>query len=209
MNWWDDSPSQQFLSFFDFGWTKKMIVDEVVLGFHSRLDKIIKVDMSDELKDHLLLRQVDLDSHDRNFVIGDAGGVYSLQTCSSNLWNAYRSEGLPVSLMTTDSSANGCRHISRPRGGRGKRATRHSRKTEVNSNENKFYIFLSPWNNTFENKMLKGNNWNFQLYAFRRTILRCDSPFKMYFVRTNFNWEYCACNFSRSHVIFQCSAIIL
>lgn len=55
--------------------------------------------MNDELKGHLLLKQVKLDSHDRNLVVGAAGGDYSLQSIATNLRNTFRYEGFPVSSM--------------------------------------------------------------------------------------------------------------
>lgn len=88
-------------SFFDYTWESNMSVEEFVIGFHSRLDKISKLNLNDELKGHLLLRQANLDSHDRNIVVGSAGGDYSLQALATSLRNAYRREGLPASSMTS------------------------------------------------------------------------------------------------------------
>lgn len=79
------------LSIFDFVWTKEMTVDKLVLGFHSSLDKITKLNTNDELKGHLLLRQANLDGYNRNLIIGDARGDYTLLALSTSLRNAYRS----------------------------------------------------------------------------------------------------------------------
>lgn len=85
--------------FFDYNWDHTMSVEEFVVGFHSRLDRISKLDMNDELKGHLLLKQANLDSHDRNLVVGAAGGDYTLQALATSLRNAFRTEGLPPASM--------------------------------------------------------------------------------------------------------------
>lgn len=51
-----------------------MSVEEFILGSHSRLDKISKLNMNDELNGHLLLKQVNLGNQDRNLFVGAAGG---------------------------------------------------------------------------------------------------------------------------------------
>lgn len=88
--------------FFDYNWDKSMSVEEFIVGFHSRLDKISKLDMNDELKGHLLLKQANLDNHDRNLVVGAAGGDYSLQALATSLRNAFRAEGFPAASMNTN-----------------------------------------------------------------------------------------------------------
>lgn len=66
-----------------------MSVAEFVAGFHTRLYKMSMLDIKDELRNHLLQRQAKLDRHDRNIVIGSAGGDYSLQALKSSLRNAF------------------------------------------------------------------------------------------------------------------------
>lgn len=62
-------------TFFHFSWEKEMQVQEFVTGFHSSHDKISKLNNIDELKGHILLRQANLDSHDRNIIITSSGGT--------------------------------------------------------------------------------------------------------------------------------------
>lgn len=88
--------------FFDYNWDKHMTVEEFVVGFHSRLDKVSKLDMNDELKGHLLLKQANLDSHDRNLVVGAAGGDYTLQALATSLRNAFRCQAPPHVSMNTN-----------------------------------------------------------------------------------------------------------
>lgn len=64
-------------AFFDFVWEKEMLVDEFVIGLHTRLDKISKLNMNDELTGHLLLSQANLNSQDRNIIIGSSMGTTS------------------------------------------------------------------------------------------------------------------------------------
>lgn len=53
------------------------------------------------MKGQILLRQANLDPHDRNVIIGLAGGDYSLQAIYTALRNAFRASGLPLSFMHT------------------------------------------------------------------------------------------------------------
>lgn len=87
--------------FFDFVWDRNDTVDEFVIGFHSRLEKISTLALDETLKGHILLRQANLDPHDRNIIIGSAGGNYSLQSLSTALRNAFRAEGMPATSMNT------------------------------------------------------------------------------------------------------------
>ena len=87
--------------FFDHTWTKDLSVEEFVIGFHSRLDKITSLKLDDLLKGHLLLRQANLDPYDRNIIVGSAGGNYSLQSISVALKNAYRTGGFPTASMNS------------------------------------------------------------------------------------------------------------
>lgn len=80
-----------------------MSVEAFMVGFHSRLDKISKLDMDDDLKSHLLLNQANQDSHDRNLDVGAAGADYALQALATCLRNAFCSEGLPPSSITSAS----------------------------------------------------------------------------------------------------------
>lgn len=57
-------------SFLDFTWKGNLAVEEDLAGFHSRLDKISDLAISDKLKGHLLLRQGGLDDQTRNMIVG-------------------------------------------------------------------------------------------------------------------------------------------
>lgn len=78
--------------FFYFTWTEDMTIEDLVIGFHSRLGKISKPNTNEDLKGHLLLREASLGSHDCNMIIGPAGSDYSLQSLAGGLSNAYRME---------------------------------------------------------------------------------------------------------------------
>lgn len=58
-----------------FNWDRNMSLKEFMVGFHSRIDKISKLEMTEERKGHLLSKQAKLDSHDRNLVIGASVGA--------------------------------------------------------------------------------------------------------------------------------------
>lgn len=55
--------------FFGFGREKERSGEKLAVGFHSRLDLISTLNTNDELKWHLLLRQADLGSQDRNIIV--------------------------------------------------------------------------------------------------------------------------------------------
>lgn len=93
---------------FDCTCEKSMSVDEFVVGFHAKHHKISMLDMENELKVYLLLKQANLDSHERDIVIGFAGGSYSLQPLLTSLCNAYRGESLPPSSMASNLEKNHC-----------------------------------------------------------------------------------------------------
>lgn len=88
--------------FFDYSWDETMSVDEFVVGFHSRLENVRKMDMNDELKGYHILKQANLDGHDRNLVVGGAGGDYPLQPLGTSLKNAFRTECLTAVSMNTN-----------------------------------------------------------------------------------------------------------
>lgn len=73
----------------------------LLLAFTPDSIKIFTLDMTGGLKGHLLLRQSRQDGHDRNITIGSAGGDYLLQSLSTRLRSAYRSERPPSSSVAT------------------------------------------------------------------------------------------------------------
>lgn len=75
-------------------------MDKFVIGFHSRLEMILSLSLDEKLEGHTLRRQAILDQHNRNVIIGSAGGNYSLQSISAALRNAVRTEELPATSMT-------------------------------------------------------------------------------------------------------------
>lgn len=106
--------AQQYLKFFRLLLGQEHVRGKFVVVFHTRLDKISKLDMNEELKGHLLLKHANLDTHDCNLVIGAAGGDYSLQSLATSLRNSFRSEGLPTSSMNTNPSRSRCYQPSSP-----------------------------------------------------------------------------------------------
>lgn len=91
--------------FFDYNLDREMSVKEFIVGFHSRFEKISKLDMTDELEGQLLLTQASLKSHERNLVVGTAGGYYSLQALATSSWNAFRPRGFsPLSMNSSETS---------------------------------------------------------------------------------------------------------
>lgn len=58
--------------------------------------------MNDDLEGHLRLKHADPDRHDRNLVVGAAGGEYPLQSLATSMRNAFHTEGLPVTSMNTN-----------------------------------------------------------------------------------------------------------
>lgn len=65
-------------SFFDYRLDKSMTVGEFVARFHTRRDEIHKLELNDEPKGHLLLRQINLGTYDINIIVGSPGGDCSL-----------------------------------------------------------------------------------------------------------------------------------
>lgn len=59
------------LDFFNIIWDKNVSVEEFVAGFHSRLDIVSLLKIKKVLKTLLLIKLVDLDSQNRNLVIGE------------------------------------------------------------------------------------------------------------------------------------------
>ena len=76
--------------FLDYTWRKELSVEHFISGFHTRVDKIAELNLSDKLKGHLLLRQADLETTERHVVIGAASGSYNVTDVSSALRNIYR-----------------------------------------------------------------------------------------------------------------------
>lgn len=99
-------------NFFDFTYEKTTNVNEFVNGFCSRLGRISRLELNEKLKSTLLLRQTNLDVHNRSNVIGSAGGNYSLRAIATSLQNAYRSEVVDATSMTTLSPSHShCTHF--------------------------------------------------------------------------------------------------
>lgn len=76
--------------FLDFTWDRAAIVDGLVIWLHSRLEKILNLTLDEKLKDRILLRQANLDLHDRNFILGSAGANYVFQSIFIAHRNAFR-----------------------------------------------------------------------------------------------------------------------
>lgn len=123
---------KNFFTFFGYAWDKTMSVDEFVVGFHSRLDKVNKLNLNEEHKDNLLQKKANLDALDRNIIIRLSGRGYSLQVLLASLRNAYRQEGLPSSSMNT----------VRRRGSRLQFNCRPQTSTNNSNSETLFYTYV-------------------------------------------------------------------
>lgn len=78
-----------------------MTFGNFVVAFHSRLDKISKFVMIDELKDHLLPKRANLDIYDRNLVVEAADKDFLLQALATSLRNSFWLESLPPASINT------------------------------------------------------------------------------------------------------------
>lgn len=76
-------------SFLDYSWNKSSSVEQYIAGFHSRLDKVVSLNLDDKLKGHLLLRQAALTPQEKNMLVGAASGNYDVQRLTAALRNAY------------------------------------------------------------------------------------------------------------------------
>lgn len=86
----------------DYAWNRDMSVKEFMVDFYSRLDKICKLDMTDELKVHQLLDQGSLENCDGSLVFGAADGGYSLQALATSLIAPFCSKAFPETSMNTN-----------------------------------------------------------------------------------------------------------
>lgn len=77
-----------------------------MLEYHAKRNRIASLNMKNELRGHLLLRQAKLDGLDRNIIIGTPRGDYLLKASATSMQNDYCNEGLPPSLMAA--SGAGC-----------------------------------------------------------------------------------------------------
>lgn len=71
-----DQLENYLAAFLDYTWKGNISMEQYIVGFHSRLDRMYNLAMDYELKGHLLLLQADLDDHTRNMVVGAASGEY-------------------------------------------------------------------------------------------------------------------------------------
>lgn len=47
--------------FFDYPWDKNMSLEELIVGLHRRLNKVRKIDLNVELKNHIFLKKAKLE----------------------------------------------------------------------------------------------------------------------------------------------------
>lgn len=100
--------------FFEYNREKSMVFQEFVLGFQIRLDNLNTLDVNEELKGHLLLKQNNPESHDPNLGVGAAGWDRFLHAPAASLKNAFSSKGLPPFSMDTTSPCYNHPFISVP-----------------------------------------------------------------------------------------------
>lgn len=80
-----------------------MSFEDFIVMFFWRYDKIRNLDMKDELKQHVLIKQANFDRCDCNSVVGGVGYDYTLQALAPCMRNALSTERPPVALMNTNS----------------------------------------------------------------------------------------------------------
>lgn len=85
--------------FFDFSWDKSMWVEKFVIRFHRSLENLSDLDMNDELKGPLVIRQAHPDNHGRTLVVDAAAGEYSFQALAISLRKVFRTRRFPAASM--------------------------------------------------------------------------------------------------------------
>lgn len=66
-----------------------MAADELIVDFYSMVGRISKLGLNEELKNHSLHRQANLDIEDCSVAISFGGGDYPLQALGANLQNVF------------------------------------------------------------------------------------------------------------------------
>lgn len=64
-------------------------MEQLIAGFHSRLDTIASLNLDNKLKGHLLLCQASLSRNDKNALVGAASGSYDVVNLTTALRNAF------------------------------------------------------------------------------------------------------------------------
>lgn len=77
-------------AFFDYHWDSSMTVDQFVIGFHNRYNRISVLDLDSNVRGHILLRQTALNTQEKNLIVNAAGGSCELPQITTALRNAFR-----------------------------------------------------------------------------------------------------------------------
>jgi hypothetical protein len=68
-------------AFLDYQRLPSMSISTYIAGFYARLDNLSQLQMPDELKGHLLLKQANLESDQKSMIIASARGSYKSEGC--------------------------------------------------------------------------------------------------------------------------------
>jgi hypothetical protein len=76
-------------AFLDFQRLPSMTISTYIAGFYARLDSLAQLQMPDDLKEHLLLKQANLDSSEKTMVIASARGSYKVKDVVDSMRQLY------------------------------------------------------------------------------------------------------------------------
>jgi hypothetical protein len=76
-------------AFLDYQRLPSMSISTYVAGFYARLDSLSQLQMPDELKGHLLLKQANLELSERTMVVASARGSYKIKEIVDSLRQLY------------------------------------------------------------------------------------------------------------------------
>jgi len=93
-------------AFFDYQWSSSMSVDQFVIGFHNRYNRIAALNLDSNVRGHILLRQTMLNTQEKNLIVSAAGGSYELPQITTALRNAFRDSTAPSRHMVSSSQHN-------------------------------------------------------------------------------------------------------
>jgi hypothetical protein len=89
-------------AFLDYQRLPSMTISTYIAGFYARLDSLAQLQMPDELKGHLLLKQANFESSEKTMVIASARGSYKVKDVVDSMRQLY---GERVDVATSSSFA--------------------------------------------------------------------------------------------------------
>jgi hypothetical protein len=94
-------------AFLDYQRLPSMSISTYIAGFYARLDNLSQLQMPDELKGHLLLKQANLESDQKSMIIASARGSYKVRDVADSMRQLYgERQDIPKTglAMTTSST---------------------------------------------------------------------------------------------------------